>query len=122
MRLLTLLDQSEHLIASTLWEEAALDFHINVKKGDIIVIKGAKISMNEYHGVSLNVSSGTFYSIDNMAIKECKELKNWYSKKNYKLKGDLWSNLQIVFEQEESVDIDHMLDRPLNNLEKYTKN
>lgn len=105
-----------------LWDNVAQELSNSLEKGSIIVVKGAKVSRNDFHGVSINVSDGAKVLIDPQNIKESNLLKLWYSKKKYSIKCDLWCNLLVVFDEEKSVNIDHMLDKMYNSHEKYTKN
>lgn len=73
----TLLDHSEHLIACVLWDNIAVEASDGLQKGSIMAVKGAKVSKNDYHGVSLNISDGALFYTDKLDISESSSLKSW---------------------------------------------
>jgi len=118
-----LLDQTQKLIISVLWAEVALEFPSNVAKGSVIILKGARLIHNHYYGRSISASNGTLVKINEMEIKNCQMIKEWFSKKNFKINHEsLWNNKLLIFEDEDHVDVDHMLLHMYCNTEKYNKN
>lgn len=122
LRELTLFDDSQHLIKCVLWEDVALESPSDLKEDSFITIKGARISWNKFHGVSINVNNGATVKYDDFEKEECQNLKQWHNVNGYKVVNDLWQNKLLVFEQEDCVDINDMVNRVYDSHDAYIKN